>query len=773
VNTGENVDEEDEESETVEAIPLRGNSLCFFSRRSKIRIYLRDMMIHPYFDSTIYTLIGWSCVMLSLDEPNKLPYTASFVTVAGNAVLALFTVEMLIKCIVFGFIRGKTAYVKNSWNLLDLFIVFVSYLDLLMTAAFAGVISLSFLKVLRALRALRPLRMVSQNEKMKKVITSVMRTIPALINVMLITFLFYVIFGILGVLFFNGVMYSCSDPLITYQEDCRGSFMDSSGNVINREWTTLPYNFDNIFNGILVLFCTSVGGDWPVYMYAIVDGTGPGQPMVRDNNQMAALFYMSFIFLVNFFIMNLYLGAIGTNFDAIQKELDGSLFLTVWQKNWVQAQKLMIRCSPKVKFLKPHHKIQGYFYDFIMNYKFDTMIQTCIVLNVIFMGMVFFPPISDLNTFLNTANLVFVVIFILEMLCKMIGLGLGFYFADAWNKFDCAVTVLSVVSLLPAGGFSNATVLKSFRIARLFRLVKLYKGFQKVLNTAILAAPSLINIGTLLFLLWFVYGVAGMYLFGKLDYQNSSPLYLNDMVNFSTFYNSFSLCFQCITGENYDYIMRDTMGMANCTGGADTCGNPIYGIVYFVSYLIFGVNFFLNMFIAVILENFTEEEVDLTLEGLSQKDLRRFEKAWAQFSPRGNIMIDIAYLPGLLLAVDLPLGFKGQGLNSTQTLQIINALGIKDYKGKVHFADVLWCMATSVAGTDLEEAKTCEAVKNIMKAVPMRFPIFGKSDKKQAFFKEEISAAKILGARIIWQAWKNYKQTKGMKFTLGKLTIIT
>lgn len=752
----EEIDEEDPEMR--EAIPLLGKSLYMFSKTNKLRRLFRDTLTNPYFDGFIYSLISFSCLLLALDEPVKLPYTTRFLELANNVVLGLFTFELVMKVIVFGFVKEKTSYLKNSWNLLDIFIVFMSYVDIILGIALGGVVNLSFLRVLRALRALRPLRMISQNEKMKKVITSVIRTIPALLNVMMITFLFYIIFGIIGVIFFNGTMYYCTDPLIASSAECKGTYIDPNGEESLRSWITLPYHFDNVYNAILTLFSVSVGGAWTDYMYGIVDAVGPGEPMVRDNNQLAALFYVSYIFLVNFFIMNLYLGAIITNFNAIQKELDGSLFLTHDQKNWVKTQKLMIRCSPRIKFLKPPNKCQGRVYDIIMNYKFDIVIQSCIVLNVIFMGLVSFPVDPELDSFLSNANLFFVVIFAIEMCLKMIGLGLSFYFADNWNRFDCGVTVISIITLLPIAAIGGAAVLKSFRIARLFRLVKIYKGFQKVINTAILAAPSLINIGTLLALLWFVYGVAGMYLFGSMDYSTASAM--DDQSNFSTFYLSFALVFQCITGENWDLIMRDTMGLPDCQGGSEKCGNPIFSIIFFITYCILGVNFFLNMFIAVILENFTEEEEDLTLQGISQKDLRKFEKAWSAYAPHGDMQIKIEHLPDLLNEIDQPLGYKGYGLNNSQSIQIIAALGIKDFKGYINFADVLFAVATSVGGTELESAKTCEAVKNIMKAVPMRFPIFGKADKKQAFYKEDISAAKILGARIIWKAWKIFKEKK-------------
>ena len=136
-----------------------------------------------------------------------------------------------------------------------------------------------------------------------------------------------------------------------------------------------------------------------------------------------------------------------------------------------------------------------------------------------------------------------------NMTSKMIGLRLNYYFADSWNRFDCVVTLLSILALVPNLYFGNASVFRTFRIARLLRLVKIYKGFQSIINTLILCGPSLLNVGALLMLLWFVYAVAGMYLFGLYD-DFADAQVLTDQINFGTFYNSFSMVFQCITGEN-------------------------------------------------------------------------------------------------------------------------------------------------------------------------------------------------------------------------------
>ena len=116
-------------------------------------------------------------------------------------------------------------------------------------------------------------------------------------------------------------MHYCTDPSISLETECVGSFINSSGEEIQREWQTLSYNFDNIFNAILTLFDVSTLEAWPVYMMGAVDGVKHGHAMKRDYNPAASIFYIAYIFITNFFIINLYLGAFIKRFNDT-KELE-------------------------------------------------------------------------------------------------------------------------------------------------------------------------------------------------------------------------------------------------------------------------------------------------------------------------------------------------------------------------------------------------------------------------------------------------------------------
>ena len=65
------------------------------------------------------------------------------------------------------------------------------------------------LKALRTVRVLRPLRLISRNQNLKLVINSLIRSVPSIANVMLVSMFFYVLIGIIGVTYFKGAFFYC------------------------------------------------------------------------------------------------------------------------------------------------------------------------------------------------------------------------------------------------------------------------------------------------------------------------------------------------------------------------------------------------------------------------------------------------------------------------------------------------------------------------------------------------------------------------------------
>jgi hypothetical protein len=117
-------------------------------------------------------------------------------------------------------------------------------------------------------------------------------------------------------------------------------------------------------------------------------------------------------------------------------------------------------------------------------------------------------------------NYIFIGIFTGEMLIKVVALG-AIYFMDKWNRFDFTVIVLTyifiVISLTTAIDFGpQVTLLRSFRVLRIFRFFKATKNLKIMFNTFIVTLPAMSSIGGMLALLIYVYAVLGLNVFGEI-----------------------------------------------------------------------------------------------------------------------------------------------------------------------------------------------------------------------------------------------------------------
>lgn len=165
-------------------------------------------------------MIAFNSLLLMLDEPILYDeYQKKTLITMLNIISIIFVLEFVMKSVVLGFCIGENTYLKDSWNVLDFIIVFFSIVNWIIEALSSA--DISFVKGFRALRALRPLRVVSKNEGIKTVVNSLLKSIPSLLNVLLIIILFLLVFGILGVQLFKGSISYCNDESITTNKaDC-------------------------------------------------------------------------------------------------------------------------------------------------------------------------------------------------------------------------------------------------------------------------------------------------------------------------------------------------------------------------------------------------------------------------------------------------------------------------------------------------------------------------------------------------------------------------
>lgn len=137
-----------------------------------------------------------------------------------------------------------------------------------------------------------------------------------------------------------------------------------------------------------------------------------------------------------------------------------------------------------------------------------------------------------MRNILEYMNYIFAGIFTIEFLIKYIGFG-NRYFRDRWNTFDMIIVILTLISIIVDQNSSldlgpQTTVIRSFRIARIFYMLKRNRALKSTFMTFVATLPSMTNIGSLLALIIFIYSILGVYLFAEVKLQGN----LNEKVNF-------------------------------------------------------------------------------------------------------------------------------------------------------------------------------------------------------------------------------------------------
>ncbi|XP_038870254.1 sodium channel protein type 2 subunit alpha-like [Salvelinus namaycush] len=658
---------------------------------------------HNWFESFIIFMILLSSGALAFEDIyiEKRKTIKTVLEFADKVFTYIFILEMLLKWVAYGFAK----YFTNAWCWLDFLIVDVSLVSLVANAL--GYAELSAIKSLRTLRALRPLRALSRFEGMRVVVNALLGAIPSIFNVLLVCLIFWLIFSIMGVNLFAGKYYHCVN--ITTQERFKVRDVANKTECLALEgayWKNVKINFDNVGAGYLALLQVATFKGWMDIMYAAVDSRNLEDQPDYEVNLYMYMYFVVFIIFGSFFTLNLFIGVIIDNFNQQKKKFGGQdIFMTEEQKKYYNAMKKLGSKKPQKPIPRPANKFQGYVFDFITKQAFDIVIMILICLNMVTMMVETDDQTDDMDGILYKINLVFIVMFTGECVLKMFSLR-QYYFTIGWNVFDFIVVILSIIGMflseLIEKYFVSPTlfrVIRLARIGRILRLIKSAKGIRTLLFALMMSLPALFNIGLLLFLVMFIYAIFGMSNFAYVRKESG----IDDMFNFETFGNSMICLFQITTSAGWDGLLAPILNKRepDCDSrkehpgskykGGD-CGNPLVAIIFFVSYIIICFLIVVNMYIAVILENFsvaTEESA----EPLSEDDFEMFYEVWEKFDARATQFMEYEKLSDFADALDPPLR-----ISKPNKIQLIY-MDLPMVSGeRIHCLDILFAFTKRVLG---------------------------------------------------------------------------
>ncbi|NWT69156.1 CAC1G protein, partial [Prunella himalayana] len=640
-------------------------SIYIFAPHSRFRLMCNKIITHKMFDHVVLVIIFLNCITIAMERPKIEPHSAEriFLTLSNYIFTVIFLTEMTVKVVALGLCFGEKAYLKSSWNVLDGVLVLISVIDILVSmVSDSGTKILGMLRVLRLLRTLRPLRVISRAQGLKLVVETLMSSLKPIGNIVVICCAFFIIFGILGVQLFKGKFFVCQG------EDTRNITNKSDCTEASYKWVRHKYNFDNLGQALMSLFVLASKDGWVDIMYDGLDAVGVDQQPVMNYNPWMLLYFISFLLIVAFFVLNMFVGVVVENFhkcrqhqeeeEAKRREEKRLRRLEKKRRNAEKSLDLLLTLLPTAEAqCKPYYSDYSRFrlliHQMCTSHYLDLFITGVIGLNVITMAMEHYQQPKVLDEALKICNYIFTVIFVMESVFKLIAFGFRRFFQDRWNQLDLAIVLLSIMGItleeieVNASLPINPTIIRIMRVLRIARVLKLLKmavGMRALLDTVMQALPQVGNLGLLFMLLFFIFAALGVELFGDLgessrasgrggngvgvggltavlgltECDDTHPCEgLGRHATFRNFGMAFLTLFRVSTGDNWNGIMKDTL--RDCDQES-TCYNTVISPIYFVSFVLTAQFVLVNVVIAVLMKHLEEsnkeakEEAELEAE---------------------------------------------------------------------------------------------------------------------------------------------------------------
>ena len=246
-------------------------------------------------------------------------------------------------------------------------------------------------------------------------------------------------------------------------------------------------------------------------------------------------------------------------------------------------------------------KVRSCIRTFVNSQFFENLMTIAVAINTVVLALDHHGISQSDEDTLTTMNFYFTIIFICEMGLKLIGLGPINYLKEKMNHLDGMVVLLSIFELafLSGGGalsaFRAVRIMRTFRVLRVARLLKSMQSMQIIIDVIRKSISSFLYLALLLLLFIFIYALLGMQTFGnKFNFDDGLP-----RSNFDTFNTAFITVFQLLTMENWQVVLYDCMRSSV----------PKYlSAVYLISWIFLGNFMLLNLFLAILLDSFAEED---------------------------------------------------------------------------------------------------------------------------------------------------------------------
>ncbi|KAM6436852.1 voltage-dependent L-type calcium channel subunit alpha-1C isoform 8-T8 [Liasis olivaceus] len=755
------------------AVPMPEASAFFiFSPSNRFRVHCHRIVNNNIFTNLILFFILLSSISLAAEDPVRhysvrnqiLFYFDIFFTV-------IFTIEIALKMTAYGAFLHKGSFCRNYFNILDLLVVSVSLISFGIQSSAINVV-----KILRVLRVLRPLRAINRAKGLKHVVQCVFVAIRTIGNIVIVTTLLQFMFACIGVQLFKGKLYSCTDSSKQTEAECKGNFITYKDGEVSqpmiqaRSWENSKFDFDNVLTAMMALFTVSTFEGWPELLYRSIDSHMEDVGPIYNHRVEISIFFIIYIIIIAFFMMNIFVGFVIVTFQEQGEQEYKNCEL---DKNQRQCVEYALKARPLRRYI-PKNQYQYKVWYVVNSTYFEYLMFVLILLNTICLAMQHYGQSCIFKEAMNILNMLFTGLFTVEMVLKLIAFKPKGYFSDPWNIFDFLIVIGSIIDVILSetnntedNSRISITFFRLFRVMRLVKLLSRGEGIRTLLWTFIKSFQALPYVALLIVMLFFIYAVIGMQVFGKIALNDATEINRNN--NFQTFPQAVLLLFRCATGEAWQEIMLACLPNKKCdpeslepsssTEGEHPCGSS-FAVFYFISFYMLCAFLIINLFVAVIMDNFDYLTRDWSILGPHHLD--EFKRIWAEYDPEAKGRIKHLDVVTLLRRIQPPLGFGKLCPHRVACKRLVSMNMPLNSDGTVMFNATLFALVRTALRIktegNLEQAN--EELRAIIKKIWKRTSMKLLDQVVPPAGDDEVTVGKFYATFLIQEYFRKFKKRK-------------
>ncbi|KAG9485349.1 hypothetical protein GDO78_008436, partial [Eleutherodactylus coqui] len=632
-------------SETESLYEMEGINKCISIFRQwrqwhrLLRRKCRALVKSRFFYWLVIIIILLNTVTIATEHHNQPEALTRAQDIANQVLLAVFTMEMILKIYALGF----QSYFMSLFNRFDCFVVCTGLLEILLVAS--NIMSPLGISVLRCIRLLRIFKITRYWTSLNNLVASLLNSVRSIASLLLLLFLFMVIFALLGMQMFGGkfdfedteIRRSTFDTfpqaLITVFQtwssaisvvkilrvlrvlrplrainrakglkhvvQCLFVAIKTIGNIV-LVTTLLQFMFSCI--GVQLFKVRkekviTVNVCFHRLLYRAIDSHTEDMGPIYNYRIEISIYFIIYIILIAFFMMNIFVGFVIVTFQEQGEQEYKNCELN---KNQRQCVQYALKARPLRRYI-PKNPHQYKVWYLVTSSYFEYLMFALIMLNTISLGMKHYGQTAEFSHLSDILNVAFTGIFTVEMLLKLAAFKAKGYFGDPWNVFDFLIVIGSIIDVI----------------------------------------------------------LSEIDVFGKIAMVDGTQINRNN--NFQTFPQAVLLLFRCATGEAWQEILLACSFGKLCDPESDflpgeeyTCGTG-FAYFYFISFYMLCAFLIINLFVAVIMDNFDYLTRDWSILGPHHLD--EFKRIWAEYDPEAKGRIKHLDVVTLLRRIQPPLGF--------------------------------------------------------------------------------------------------------------------